>query len=95
MFIATYIAMFIVSIIALPITAIEIYILELLVNLFIKKKKRYSKFSSNIHDNQTSNCFKLTYCILFMKENLLFYLVVLIHTVLFFYVYSRTRNRHF
>ncbi len=39
MFIATYIAMFIVSIIALPITAIEIYILELLVNLFIKKQK--------------------------------------------------------
>lgn len=39
MFIATYIAMFIAPIIALPITAIEIYILELLVNLFIKKQK--------------------------------------------------------
>ena len=38
-FIATYIAMFIVSIVALPITAIEIYILELFLDFFIKKQK--------------------------------------------------------
>ncbi len=38
-FIATYIAMFIVSKVALPITAIEIYILELFLDFFIKKQK--------------------------------------------------------
>ncbi len=39
MFIATYITMFIVSMVALPITAIEISILGFLVNFFVKKQE--------------------------------------------------------
>lgn len=38
-FLGTYITMFIISMLTLPITALEIYILEIFSNFFVKKQK--------------------------------------------------------